>query len=103
MSPLYLSRSKDIAARMLDGEMMIMSAHESSLFSLNDVATMIWQAADGATSLEEIVTRKICSEYDVEPGEALKDAEALVRELAAHGILKLSDEPINPKEGACPA
>ncbi len=93
MSPLYLSRSKDIAARVLDGEMMIMSAHESSLFSLNEVATIIWQAADGATSLEDIVARKICPEYDVEPDEAFKDAEALVRELAAHGILRLSDQP----------
>ena len=93
MSPLYLSRSKDIAARVLDGEMMIMSAHESSLFSLNEVATIIWQAADGVTSLEDIVAQKICPEYEVEPGEALKDAQALVRELAAHGILLLSDQP----------
>jgi hypothetical protein len=94
MSALYLSRSKDIAARVLDGEMMIMSAHESSLFSLNEVATIIWQAADGATSLQDIVAQKICPEYEVEPEEALKDAEALVRELAAHGILQLSDEPL---------
>ena len=93
MSPLYLSRSQDIAARVLDGEMMIMSAHESTLFNLNEVGTIIWQAADGATSLEDIVARKICPEYDVEPDEAFKDAEALVRELAAHGILRLSDQP----------
>ncbi len=94
MSPLYLSRSKDIAARVLDGEMMIMSAHESSLFSLNEVATIIWQAADGNTSLEDIVAQKICPEYEVEPDEAFRDAEALARELAAHGILKLSDQPV---------
>ena len=55
---------------------------------------MIWQAADGATSLEDIVARKVCVEFDVEPAEALKDAEAFVRELAEHGIMLLSDEPI---------
>ena len=35
MSPVYIARSKQVAARMLDGEMMIMSAHDSTLFSLN--------------------------------------------------------------------
>jgi len=94
MSPLYIARSHEIAARVLDGEMMIMSARDSTLFSLNELGTMIWQAADGATSLEEIVAQKICPEYDVEPGQALKDSETFVRELAEHGILILSESPL---------
>jgi hypothetical protein len=103
MSPLYIARSREIAARELDGEMMIMSARDSTLFNLNELGTIIWQAADGATSLEDIVKHRICLEYDVEPAEALQDAEAFVRELAEHGILLLSDQPIGapaavPKE-----
>jgi len=98
MSPLYIAHSKEIAARVLDGEMMIMSARDSTLFSLNELGTMIWQAADGATSLEEIVAQKICPEYEVEPGQALKDAETFVRELAEHGILILSDRPFGKEE-----
>ena len=94
MSPLYLARSKEIAARRLGDEMIIMSARDSTLFTLNDVGTVIWQAANGETPLEEIVERKICPEFDVEPEEALKDAEEFVRELAGHGILILSDRPI---------
>jgi len=34
MSSLYIAQSKQIAARLLDGEMMIMSARDSTLFSL---------------------------------------------------------------------
>lgn len=94
MSALFIARSREIAARALDGEMMIMSARDSTLFNLNDVGTVIWQAADGATSLEDIVAHKVCLEFDVEPAEALKDAEAFVRELAEHGIMLLSDQPI---------
>ena len=104
MSPLYIARSREIAARELDGEMMILSAHDSTLFNLNELGTMIWQAADGATSLEEIVAEKICPEFEVESAEALKDAETFVRELAEHGILLISDQPIAapaaPKEPA---
>jgi hypothetical protein len=93
MSSLYIAHSKEIAARVLDGEMMIMSARDSTLFSLNELGTIIWQAADGETTLQEIVEREICPEFEVEPEEALRDAESFVRELANHGILILSDRP----------
>ena len=94
MSGLYIARSKEIAARQLGDEMIVMSARDSTLFSLNDVGLVIWQAADGRTPLEEIVNEKVCAEFDVAPEEALKDAESFVRELAGHGILILSDRPL---------
>jgi hypothetical protein len=94
MSRLYIARSREIAARELDGEMMIMSARDSTLFNLNELGTIIWQAADGVTSLEDIVVERVCLQYDVDRTEALKDAEAFVRELEEHGILVVSDQPI---------
>ena len=100
MSKLYVARSPRVAARSLDGEMMIMSDRDSTLFTLNRTATLIWQAADGTTPLEEIVEGKICREFEVDPGEALHDAETLARELAGHGILELSEERISPKPSA---
>lgn len=94
MSKLFLARNPRVAARSLDGEMMIMSGRDSTLFTLNKTATILWQAADGATPLDQIVEQKICTEFEVEPGEALKDAETLARDLANHGILQISEEPI---------
>jgi len=94
MSDIYIARAPEVAARMLGGEIMIMSAGDSTLFSLNETGSAIWQAADGRTPLAEIVGRAVCSEYDVAPEEALRDAEELVRELAAKGILRVSDRPI---------
>lgn len=94
MTDRYIARSPDVAARTIGGELMIMSGRDSSLFSLNETAAALWQAADGATPLAEIVARRICAEFDVEPREALADAEALAAELARHGILIVSDTPI---------
>jgi len=94
MNVMYIARSKSVAARVLDGEMMIMSARDSTLFTLNPIGTVIWQAADGHTPLNEIVQNKICAEFEVAPEEAMKDAEAFVTDLAAHGILMVSQEPI---------
>lgn len=97
MSRLYVARNPRVAARALDGEMMIMSGRDSTLFTLNKTATLLWQAADGLTPLDEIVDRRICSEFDVEPTVALQDAEILARDLASHEILQLSEEPIAPR------
>jgi hypothetical protein len=94
MSKLYVARNPRVAARSLDGEMMIMSGRDSTLFTLNKTATILWQSADGATPLDEIVKLRICAEFDVEPTEALRDAETLARELAGHEIMQISEEPI---------
>jgi hypothetical protein len=91
---IYLARSKSIAARMIGDEMMVMSSRDSTLFSLNPVASIIWNAADGQTPLNEIVAKRICPAFDVEVNDALRDAETFARELAAHGILLLSEAPI---------
>lgn len=99
MSRLYVARDPRVAARSLDGEMMIMSGRDSTLFTLNKTATILWQAADGTTPLDEIVDRKICADFEVERSVALQDAEALARDLAAHHILQLSDHPIPQNSG----
>jgi hypothetical protein len=94
MSRLFMARNPRVAARNLDGEMMIMSGRDSTLFTLNKTATILWQSADGKTPLDEIVEQKICGKYEVEPAEALRDAETLARELASHEILLISEVPI---------
>ena len=91
----YVARSTKVAARMLGDEMMIMSALDSSLFTLNDTAAAIWNAADGVTPLDQIVEQRVCAEFEVEPEQALREAEELVNELANHGILVVSDSPIS--------
>lgn len=97
MSETYIARSSAIAARMLAGEMMIMSAIDSTFFTLNDTATLIWQAADGTTPLSQIVADKLCAEYDIDPKSATSDVEQFVNELCRHGILIASDQPIVPR------
>ncbi|HXZ31664.1 MAG TPA: PqqD family protein [Terriglobales bacterium] len=90
----YIARSSAIAARLVGGEMMIMSVADSTFFTLNEAGTAIWQAADGQTPLSEIVSAKILAEFEVIPSEAQRDTEQFVTELAQHGILRISDHPI---------
>lgn len=89
----FVSRSGTIAARALGDETVVMSAADSTLFTLNEIGTIIWDSADGVTPLEEIVRTKICTQYDVAPDAALQDAEKFVEGLAGHGIFLVSDAP----------
>ena len=73
---------------------MIMSAVDSTFFTLNEVATVIWQAADGRTPLSDIVASRICPEFEVDPEQAGHDAEQFVNDLSQHGILLVSEKPI---------
>jgi hypothetical protein len=93
-SKCYVARSTAIAARALGDETMVMSAVNSTLFTLDEIATIIWESADGATPLEEIVVQKVCAQYDVTPEVAARDAEFLVEGLTEHGLLVVSDKPI---------
>jgi hypothetical protein len=91
---IYISRSSTIAARVLAGEMMVMNSADSTFFTLNEVATTIFQAADGHTPLREIVRDRVCRQFDVDPEQAQADAEQFVAELSGHGILIVSKQPM---------
>ena len=94
MSALYVRRSPNVAYRRLGDEAIAMTSTDSTLFNLNEVATVIWESADGCTALSEIVQGRVCEQFDVDPAEALKDATEFVHNLVKHGILLVSDEPI---------
>jgi coenzyme PQQ synthesis protein D (PqqD) len=94
MSTRYIARSPKIAARKLGDEMIVMSAVDSSLYTLNEVAATIWQAADGRTPLESIVNDQVCEQFEISAADAMRDAEEFVTQLSAHGILMVSDQPI---------
>ena len=102
MSERYVLRSSAIASRLLGGEMMVMSATDSTFFTLNEVATTIWQAADGHTPLSEIVTKSVFRAFEVEPETALQDAQSFIDKLSGHGILLVSDQPLELQPAGSP-
>ncbi|MBA2673568.1 PqqD family protein [Ramlibacter sp.] len=94
----YVARSTDVAARMIGGEMMIMSGRDASLFCLNETASLLWSAADGQADIDQIAAL-VCAQYDVAPDTARDDLLQVARELAAHRLIVLSETPVG---GAAP-
>ena len=89
----YIARSSGLADRALGGAVVVMSAN-SSLFTLNEVGSAIWNAADGRTPLSQIVEQVSCQQFEVSPRQARADVQEFVKQLVDHGILCLSEQPI---------
>jgi hypothetical protein len=94
MKLAYVARHPMTASRELGGEMIVLSAGDSRLFTLNGAGALIWKAADGRTLLQDIVARTVCVEYDVNAAVAQADAETFVAEMIAHGVMVSGDAPI---------
>jgi len=99
MKSLYVGRSQAVAARMMGGEIVVISPEDSGLFTLNPVASCIWNSADGDTTVEQIVRDKVCAEFHVPFEAALEDAAVFIRTGSEHGILLVSEQPLphNPQ------
>jgi Coenzyme PQQ synthesis protein D (PqqD) len=90
MSDLFVGRGERLAARKVAGEMVILSADDSSLFVLNAVGTAVWEAADGGTPLAAIVEHVICRQYNIDRDSALRDTLEFVSTLEGHGLMRTS-------------
>jgi hypothetical protein len=91
MNHLFVARGERLAARKVAGEMVILSADDSSLFVLNGVGTAIWEAADGGTPLTTIVEDIVCRQYAIDVDTALRDTLVFVSALEEQGLMRTSE------------
>ena len=89
---MYLSQSSKTAYRVIEGEAVIVNLDSSMLYSLNPVATLIWEMSHARTSLEKIVD-KICEEFEVQRKLAKKDCLEFVQDFADKGLLVMEEKP----------
>ena len=57
---------------------MVMSAADSTLFTLDEIASVIWDAADGATPLDEIVATKLTAATDATWGNGFRSPKDFI-------------------------
>lgn len=92
MAERYPAQNPRAAWRVYDGRAVIVSPEDSRLHTLNEVGTVVWQAADGRTPVEEIVAL-VCREFDVTADRAAADVDAFVDQLVARGLLSIGAAP----------
>jgi coenzyme PQQ synthesis protein D (PqqD) len=93
MNEIVVTRGERLAARRVGGEMVILSADDSSLYVLNELGSLLWEAADGRTPLREIVENVVCPAFEVDADTAVGDALDFLKQLEAFGIVALTGAP----------
>lgn len=80
-----VTRNKDVAWRIIEGEAILISAEDSMLHSLDEVGTRIWELADGSNTIKQIA-QKIFDEYEIDLETAQDDVVEFVTNLASEKL-----------------
>jgi hypothetical protein len=81
-----IQRQSEVAWRLIDGEAVVITPVDSTMHSLNDTGTRIWEAIDGQRSLKQ-VANIVAAEFEVDRGRAEKDTLWFVECLAKKGLV----------------
>ena len=95
MAERYPAQNPRAAWRVYDGRAVIITPEDSRLHTLNEVGTLVWEAADGRTPITDIVAR-VCGEFEVAVERAAADVDAFVADLARRGLLSIGSAPPAP-------
>jgi hypothetical protein len=82
-------KSDSIVSRKIADEFLLVPIKQNvgdleSIYTLNEVATRVWELIDGKKKVKEIKD-KIVEEFEVTPQEAEKDLANLLKQLLAVG------------------
>jgi hypothetical protein len=86
---LLFSQNPDHVACETDGELVVMHLDSGEFVALNRTASVIWDAAATATTIEEVCT-VLLRRYDVDPDRCHGTVESVVSRLGARGFLQVT-------------
>lgn len=85
-----INRQRDVAWRLIDGEAVIITPADSTMHTLNDVGTRIWELLTGTRDLKDVAAM-LSSEFEVERKRAEQDTLWFVECLAKKGLVEGPD------------
>jgi hypothetical protein len=82
----FIRNSGTITGRLHD-EIVMMDIDQGKYFSLNPVATSIWDLLEKPLNISELCAR-LEEEYDVDPEECKRDVSEHLKEMSRLGLVK---------------
>lgn len=80
-----------IAAKVIDGEAIIMNLGNGAYYSMSKVGATIWEMIERGSDLAGLEAR-VVARYVVDPAQAHEDLERLVAELLAEQLIVAGEE-----------
>ena len=88
----FTTNREDVAAKVIDGELIIIRLSDGTYYSMDNVGTSVWEMIEAHIDLRTLV-REIAARYEAPAAEVESDVSTLIRELMDEGL-------IVPAEGA---
>jgi len=79
-------RGEEIAAKVMDGEAIIINLANGIYYSMDKVGGLIWEMIEGGRTLEDMVAM-IVARYDVSQEQVKTDIELLVNDLLQENLV----------------
>lgn len=84
MDQLFIS--KDVLARELAGEILVLDLRTSLYFGMTDVAARVWQLVEQQQTRDSIV-ETLAKEFDAAPDVIASDVDTFLEDLLTRGLL----------------
>ncbi len=96
----YYVRSDSVVSRVIAGETLIVPVRKgvgdlASIYSLNEVASSIWQTITGPCSKEDIV-RVVEQEFAGDRGQIEQEVESFLADMQSAGLINEAANGIQP-------
>lgn len=89
------ARRAGCTACELDGETVVMSVRQGAYYTLDEVATRVWQLLAEPQTLDELVAR-LTTEYDVAADACRGDVHELLTDLRHEGLVEVIARAATP-------
>jgi len=94
LKDLIFSKKDDFVTREIAGETIIVPIRKQagdleSIYTLNEVGTVIWGMIDGKTKVSKII-EAIHQDYTTSPEDAAKDVSEFLQSLKEAGLIQSS-------------
>ena len=88
---VYLVQNPKTAYRTIKDESVIVDLNNSLLYSLNPVASIIWEMSNGKTEIKQIIDR-VKNEFDIERSVAEGDCMEFADDFIQKGLLIILEQ-----------
>lgn len=95
--PVCFTKASDLVTRSIANETIIVPVRThvvdlESIYSTDEVGSLIWKLIDGQTAVERIVAA-VCELYDVTDEQVTKDVDEFLEALQAAGLIRPAAAP----------
>ncbi len=95
----YVWQSRSVAARVIDGQAVVITPADSVLHTFNATGTWLWERIAGPVRLLDLL-EAVVKEFEVDRDAAEKDLLRFFESLSAKGLVKMASSPAAADEQA---